>query len=580
VTRRRHASLDRRTLLRTTAGAFGVAIAGGAVAASTHDIDVIFGDAAAAPGQSVTLPLDLEPANDPSAEVGAYDIEVTYDETVLSFDGASGVDLADPTVNEPESGRLTAIAGQVTGEPVPLTAATFTFTIDTDATPGTEATVALTDANSQFKDPTDDVTFESQAGTVSVGGAFFEVGVTSTNAPVQEGETLTVETLVENVGTEEATQTVELLDFAGNSVDSEQLTLQAGTSQSIDLTWETTAGDAGEDEITVESADDTATAIVEITAVPDVRGSLSDETNAPGAEVTVTFSVDPESDDSAVVGGYDVEIDYDDSVIAFSGATGIDLPDPTVSEPSPGTVTATASQSTGDPVPLTPAEFTFTIDGDATDGEVATVSFVSADSELTDPTGQVPTAFEDGSVTVNEDGPLVGYQVGDVNTDDERSIVDAVLIQQHLAGMNPDPFAPELADVNRGGDITIVDAVLIQQHLAGLRDDRSVAVTGVTPNASTVEAQLENTGGLGAWDEAQLWIVADGSDQAAVVEGYRAGDPLSPAQLADEIKTAEFDLGPGNQGSIVFDVGDLSPGTYRGLVYTGDDAETFSFQKS
>jgi len=580
MSERRHTSLDRRTLLRTTAGVFGVAIAGEAVAASAHDIDVVFGDAAAAPGGSVTLPLDLEPANDPSAEVGAYNIEVTYDETVLSFDGASGVDLPDPTVNEPEAGRVVASATQVSGEPVPLTAATFSFTIDSDATPGTEATVALTDSESNFTDPVNDVTFESQAGTVSVGGAFFEVGVTSTNAPVFEGETLTVETLVENVGTEEATQTVELLDFAGNSVDTEQLTLQAGNSQSIDLTWETTAGDAGEDEVTVESADDSATAIVEIRAVPDVRASLSEETNAPGAEVTLTFSVDPESDDSAVVGGYDVEIDYDDSVIGFSGATGVDLPDPTVSEPSPGTVTATASQSTGDPVPLTPAEFTFTIDGDATDGEVATVSFVTAKSEVTDPTEEVPAAFEDGSVTVREDGPLIGYQVGDVNTDDERSIVDAVLIQQHLAGMNPDPFEPELADVDRGGDITIVDAVLLQQHLAGLRDDRYVEVTGVTPSASTIEAQLQNTGGLGAWDEAQLWIVADGSDQAAVVEGYRAGDPLGPAQLADDIKTAEFDLGPGNQGSIAFDVSDLSPGAYLGLVYTGDDAETFSFQKN
>jgi hypothetical protein len=173
------------------------------------------------------------------------------------------------------------------------------------------------------------------------------------------------------------------------------------------------------------------------------------------------------------------------------------------------------------------------------------------------------------------------YRVGDADTDGEIGIVDAVTIQQHLAGMDPTPFAPELANVDRGDGISIVDAVLIQQHLAGLREGRYVEVAGITPKTDTVEAQLQNTGGLGGWDEAQLWLVADDSAQAPVLEGYRPDDPLAPAALTDDIETDIYDLAPdGGQGSVEFDVSDLSPGTYLGLVYTGDEAETFSFQKS
>lgn len=582
VSDRRYPAPDRRTVLRTTAGVFGASILGGAAAASQHDVDAIFGDETGAPGESVTVPLSIEEANDPNAEVGAYDIEVDYDESVLTFTGASGVDLPDPTVTEPSPGTVIANAATTTGESVPITAVEFTFDIESDANPGGEGTVDIVDAESVFTDPVNDVSFESQAGTISVsGGSSFQVDITNTNTPVFEGDTLTAETLVENVGTKEDTQTIELEDFAGNVVDDKEETIQGGNSTSIQLDWTTSAGDAGQGQITVASADDTATATVEINESPDVAASLDDRTGAPGSEVTVTFAVDPESDDNAVVGAYDIKITYDETVVSFVDATGVDLPDPSANSPSPGTLVANAADTTGVSVPLTAAEFTFAIDGDASDGDSTDISFVTDDSALTDPVDPVATAFENGSVTVSDSGSLISYQVGDANTDGDRDVVDAVLTQQYLAGQNPSPFEPALADVNRDGDVTVIDAVMIQQHLADIRPGRNVEIIDITPDTNTVEAQLENSGGLGAWDEAQLWIVADGSEQAALLEGYRPEDPLAPADLADEIITSNFDLGPdGEQGSVQFDISGLSPGAYLGLVFTGEDAEVFSFTKS
>lgn len=578
----RDATLDRRTVLHATFGAIGATIVSGVGGASQHDVDVSFSDEQAIPGENVQVSFDVDPANDPGAEVSSYNAKIDYDPSDLSFVEATGEALPDPSENDdPSTGTLQISAFQATGASVPLTVATLTFGIASDARPGDTATISLVDGESSFNDQLGNaVTFESQNGTVTVSGSSFDVSITDTNAPVFEGETLVVQTLIENVGTEEDTQSISLLDFAGDSADSEAVTIQGGNDTSIDLNWATTAGDAGTDEVTVESENDTATRTVEIRQRPAVTASIGDETAAPGDEVTVVFGVDPDSDNNAEVGAYDIRLTYDESVVSFVEAAGVDFPDPTVTEPSTGTVTADAEQSSGDPVPLTPAEFTFSIDGDAADGDSTAISFVTDQSELTDPTDEVPASFENGSVTVNESGggSLIGYQVGDVNTDDERGIVDAFLIQQHVVGLGPEPFAPELADVRRTGDITIVDAFRLQRYLVGSVGDREVEVTDLTAGNNTVTAQLANTGGLGAWDEAQLWVVAQNSNQAAILEEYSADDPPSPDQLADDIRTSEFDLSPdGEQGSVQFDVSDLAAGTYRGLVYTGDDADTLTF---
>lgn len=102
---------------------------------------------------------------------------------------------------------------------------------------------------------------------------FFEVDILGTDDPAiadasdidEERGTLVVDVLVENTGDAEGTQTIELLDFGGNSVDDETLTLGADDSLQIELTWQPEVGDSGEDEITVTSDDDDDTEEVLIT---------------------------------------------------------------------------------------------------------------------------------------------------------------------------------------------------------------------------------------------------------------------------------------------------------------------------
>ena len=55
-----------------------------------------------------------------------------------------------------------------------------------------------------------------------------------------------------------------------------------------------------------------------------------------------------------------------------------------------------------------------------------------------------------------------------MDEDEDVSIIDATLIQRHLATM-PVPIFNELAaDVDGDEEVTILDATLIQRHLAGI----------------------------------------------------------------------------------------------------------------
>jgi len=93
------------------------------------DVESSLGKADADPGQTVEVTFDVMPENDPEADIAGYEVEIEYDADVLSFIDAEGEDLSAPIVGEPEDGTLIAVADQLTGEPVPLTVATFTFEV-------------------------------------------------------------------------------------------------------------------------------------------------------------------------------------------------------------------------------------------------------------------------------------------------------------------------------------------------------------------------------------------------------------------------------------------------------------------
>ncbi len=96
--------------------------------------------------------------------------------------------------------------------------------------------------------------------------AFFDVTITSTNSPVNEGETLEVTAELSNTGNDTDTQDI-TLDVGGTQRDSFLgYFLEPGQTETETFRWFTEDGDAGDYTATVESQDDTATASVSVDA--------------------------------------------------------------------------------------------------------------------------------------------------------------------------------------------------------------------------------------------------------------------------------------------------------------------------
>lgn len=168
-----------------------------------------------------------------------------------------------------------------------------------------------------------------------------------------------------------------------------------------------------------------------------------------------------------------------------------------------------------------------------------------------------------GDTVVRE--PVPEYPVGDVDRDNDVDIVDAVLIQQHLAELNPEPFDTNLADVDRGGSISIVDAVLIQRKLAKIDDPGVANVSTVDAPDSVgigaklnISATITNNGGLGTVQTAEFQFAANESDL-----GTNA-----------TISATTVDLGGGEttEPMVTLDTIQFDPGTYYIAVVTDDDS--------
>lgn len=77
-------------------------------------------------------------------------------------------------------------------------------------------------------------------------------------------------------------------------------------------------------------------------------------------------------------------------------------------------------------------------------------------------------AFASDDLEILPDG---GYDIGDVDMDGRVSVVDATVLQQHLASivtLNSEQLA--LADTNFDLAVSIMDATCIQMHVAGIEE--------------------------------------------------------------------------------------------------------------
>jgi hypothetical protein len=140
---------------------------------------------------------------------------------------------------------------------------------------------------------------DSDVLTLSVVG--YKVDIESTNSPVAEGETLEVTATVENTRSVSETQTVNLTIEGVGVVDSESVTLDGGTSESVTFTWQTASGDAGDYTATVSSEDDSDSTDVTVDSAPDLGptfDTLEAEVTDTGGqgqinEIRLDYQLDP-----------------------------------------------------------------------------------------------------------------------------------------------------------------------------------------------------------------------------------------------------------------------------------------------
>lgn len=97
----------------------------------------------------------------------------------------------------------------------------------------------------------------------------FQITNNATNAPVEEGQTLSVAATINNTGGETGTQTVNL-SFNGTVRDSTSVTLDPDEETTVGLSWQTQEGDKGTYEAEVATENDSATRLVEVTGNPQM----------------------------------------------------------------------------------------------------------------------------------------------------------------------------------------------------------------------------------------------------------------------------------------------------------------------
>jgi len=137
----------------------------------------------------------------------------------------------------------------------------------------------------------------------------FKVTIQETNSPVVESEQLTVTATIENTGNSSDTQFVVLENFDGGPVAVKEISLSSASGSNASVTttftWDTIVGDADTGQVSVVSADDTAStdakikpkeseerAPLDVVLVMDESGSMNDDACDTCAQTKAEAAVD------------------------------------------------------------------------------------------------------------------------------------------------------------------------------------------------------------------------------------------------------------------------------------------------
>lgn len=219
---------------------------------------------------------------------------------------------------------------------------------------------------------------------------------------------------------------------------------------------------------------------------------------------------------------------------------------------------------------------TITLDAGGLGSNATTVSL--DDGETTTETLSLPTAAGDAgsyvataaSETDSDSGfavvapPLPPSVVGDVNEDGEVGLTDAILHQEHVAGLEPSPFNENLADLTRDGEAGLTDAILLQERVAGIAQSGTVEISNATATASgdelTVTATLSNPGDIGTVQGIELRLA-------------EAGEPLD-ANTTVAIEATDLAPDTAVSLSVTVNANHLTGDSYEYGLFSRTDSET------
>jgi acyl-CoA hydrolase len=213
---------------------------------------------------------------------------LTVTEPPASFD-VELTDLSNPTAGEPVEATVGVTNTGGSGEQsITLSVdglGSDSTSVDLDRDGSTSVSLSVPTSQDDAGDYTATVSSDDDGdtGTVTVQEPdILTVEIADTNSPVFEGETLAVETTVENTGTSTITKDVSLA-VGGDQRDEISVTLDAGATTMATLEWVTADGDAGDYTATVASADDEDTTDVAVQEPAAFTVDITD-TNSPVVE--------------------------------------------------------------------------------------------------------------------------------------------------------------------------------------------------------------------------------------------------------------------------------------------------------
>ena len=207
-------------------------------------------------------------------DYGSVSVGSTATETVtVTNAGTADLDVTDASISGADASEFAVDwGGQTVLAPSESTTVTVEFTPSAGGTNSADLTIANNDS---------DVTVPL-TGTGFRSPPYFTVTIDSTTSPAIEGENLTVDAVIENLGGQTGTSTV-TLSTGGTEHDSTSVTVEGGTSETVTLSWATASGDAGRYTATVQSTDsggttDTAKRAVTVTAAQQSPSAAFDRT--------------------------------------------------------------------------------------------------------------------------------------------------------------------------------------------------------------------------------------------------------------------------------------------------------------